>query len=38
MSYFIIDIWGNVYYEACSIEEALVNCPNGYTIRIGESL
>ncbi len=38
MSYFIIDTRGNVYYEACSMEEALFNCPPGYTIRVGENL
>ena len=38
MSYFIIDTKGNIFYEACCMEEALENCPKGYTIRIGESL
>ena len=38
MSYFIIDLKGNVFYEASCIEEALMNCPDGYTIRMGESL
>ena len=38
MSYFIIDPKGNIYYEACCMEEALINCPKGYEIRIGQSL
>jgi len=38
MSYFIIDLKGNVFYEACSLEEALYNCPKGYTIRMGNEL
>jgi len=38
MSYFIIDPKGKIYYEACCMEEALMNCPKGYTIKIGQSL
>lgn len=38
MSYFIIDKKGNVYYEACCLEEALANCPANCTIRMGNNL
>ena len=38
MSYFILDKKGNMYYEAGSLEEALQNCPPGYTIRVGNEL